>query len=379
VDNGATTYAYDADGQRVAKTTGSVTTDFIYDREGHVKLYNSSPASGSSPFVEVYVGGLHLGTYVLNSAITDTIFYYNHSDWLGTERARINLSGSVCETITSLPFGDGQTMRGTCVDISTMHFTGKERDTESGLDNFGARYNASSMGRFMTPDWADKPTSVPYANFGDPQSLNLYSYVRNNPLSRTDPTGHYEADRNGCNGNYNAKCEKKYRKRINRFELARKKDLNSKDPNVRAAAAAYGDLDEKNGVHVGFVDLGAGIKGEVGALSSGKGKLIDVEVTINSGLKGTSLQETVAHEGSHVGDDINFLTSYNFGTGKYDSGADFTGRQTEFRGYQAGAGVSHEHGFGPNDAQKINDYITDHYEQNYLNNNYFPDNANFPQ
>ena len=69
-------------------------------------------------------------------------------------------------------------------------FTGKERDSESGLDNFGARYNASSLGRFMTPDWAAKPTTVPYAKFGDPQSLNLYSYVENGPLDRIDRDGH---------------------------------------------------------------------------------------------------------------------------------------------------------------------------------------------
>jgi RHS repeat-associated protein len=50
-------------------------------------------------------------------------------------------------------------------------FTGKERDSESGLDNFGARYHASSLGRFMTPDWAAKRTTVPYASFGNPQSL----------------------------------------------------------------------------------------------------------------------------------------------------------------------------------------------------------------
>ncbi len=69
-------------------------------------------------------------------------------------------------------------------------FTSKERDAESGLDMFGARYYGSSLGRFMTPDWAAKPTAVPYAQFGNPQSLNLYSYVDNNPLSRVDLDGH---------------------------------------------------------------------------------------------------------------------------------------------------------------------------------------------
>jgi RHS repeat-associated protein len=74
--------------------------------------------------------------------------------------------------------------------LVTLKFTGKERDTESGLDEFGARYYGSSLGRFMTPDWAAKPTSVPYAHFGNPQSLNLYSYVQNNPTTVGDPDGH---------------------------------------------------------------------------------------------------------------------------------------------------------------------------------------------
>ena len=69
-------------------------------------------------------------------------------------------------------------------------FTGKERDSESGLDDFDARYYSSSMGRFMTPDWAARPTAVPYVVFGDPQSLNLYGYVRNDPVSRADADGH---------------------------------------------------------------------------------------------------------------------------------------------------------------------------------------------
>jgi len=46
------------------------------------------------------------------------------------------------------------------------------------------------MGRFMSPDWAAKPVTVPYAEFGDPQSLNLYSYVRNSPIARVDADGH---------------------------------------------------------------------------------------------------------------------------------------------------------------------------------------------
>jgi RHS repeat-associated protein len=68
--------------------------------------------------------------------------------------------------------------------------TGKERDAESGNDYFGARYYASSMGRFMSPDWSAQEEPVPYAKLENPQSLNLYSYVYNNPLARGDADGH---------------------------------------------------------------------------------------------------------------------------------------------------------------------------------------------
>jgi RHS repeat-associated protein len=76
--------------------------------------------------------------------------------------------------------------------------TGKERDAESGNDYFGARYYESSMGRFMSPDWSASPTGVPYASLSDPQTLNLYGYMRNNPLGGTDPTGHCPEDDYAC-------------------------------------------------------------------------------------------------------------------------------------------------------------------------------------
>lgn len=63
-------------------------------------------------------------------------------------------------------------------------FAGKERDAESNLDYFGARHYASSLGRFMTPDDGSDQDAR------DPQGWNLYSYVRNNPLNSTDPSGH---------------------------------------------------------------------------------------------------------------------------------------------------------------------------------------------
>src|SRR2546427_9048862 len=78
-------------------------------------------------------------------------------------------------------------------------FTGKERDAESGLDELVARYCSSALGRFTIPDWAANANAVPYADFGDPQSLNLYSYVKNNPLNFTDPDGHECFSDGSCN------------------------------------------------------------------------------------------------------------------------------------------------------------------------------------
>jgi len=73
------------------------------------------------------------------------------------------------------------------VCFSRSRYTGKERDTESGNDYFGARYYSSAMGRWMSPDRAGP-------NPSNPQALNLYRYGFNNPLRYTDPDGFYEQD-----------------------------------------------------------------------------------------------------------------------------------------------------------------------------------------
>ena len=76
------------------------------------------------------------------------------------------------------------------VYLSQSRYTGKERDTESGNDYFGARYYSSAMGRFMSPDWSAKEDPIPYAKLDDPQSLNLYRYVLDNPMASIDTDGH---------------------------------------------------------------------------------------------------------------------------------------------------------------------------------------------
>lgn len=77
---------------------------------------------------------------------------------------------------------------------NTIKFSGRYRDSETtaNLDYFGARYYSNTVGRFVSPDWADSPTTVPYARFGDPQTLNLYSYTENAPINRVDLDGHFD-------------------------------------------------------------------------------------------------------------------------------------------------------------------------------------------
>jgi RHS repeat-associated protein len=116
--------------------------------------------------------------------------HYYFSDHLGSHGVVENATATVCEQdIDYYPYGGVQ--NDYCPSVGQNYkLTGKERDSESGLDYFGARYNASPMGRFMTPDWAAEPVAVPYAVLPDPQTLNLYGYARNNPASKHDPDGH---------------------------------------------------------------------------------------------------------------------------------------------------------------------------------------------
>jgi RHS repeat-associated protein len=171
---GTVTYIYDAEGRRVGKaSSGTITNVYYYDVAGHLTTEISANSHS-----DIYAGNRHLATYQGNNV------FYNHASWLGTEAARSDATGTLCETISSLPFGDAQQTSGTC-SPSPVFFTGKERDTESGLDYFGARHYSSTMGRFMSPD----PSQLYFADPTNPQSLNLYTYVVNNPLKFVDPSG----------------------------------------------------------------------------------------------------------------------------------------------------------------------------------------------
>jgi RHS repeat-associated protein len=90
-------------------------------------------------------------------------------------------------------------------DVLSVKFTGKERDAESGLDYFGARYTSSAQGRFTSPD----PLMATPIRLIDPQEWNMYAYVRNNPLSLTDVTG-LDLWLQGCGNTNTATCQNNY-------------------------------------------------------------------------------------------------------------------------------------------------------------------------
>jgi RHS repeat-associated protein len=168
----AVSFTYDGDGRRVTKTSSAGTTTYVYDPLG-----NLAEESGALP---------------AGAAATS----YLTRDHLGSVRLVTNGSGGGCLGAHDyLPFGEeipGTLGRGSvpcypALDTqsdTTWKFGGQERDAESGLDYFGARYFSGAQARFTSPD-------APFADQHpeDPQSWNMYVYVRNNPLARVDPNG----------------------------------------------------------------------------------------------------------------------------------------------------------------------------------------------
>ena len=210
-----TGYIYDAAGIRVSKVNlnqfscnlgygYTPTSSYVLGLGGEqMTEFNVNSGVSTWAHTNVFSGGGLLATYsptgnstgsTLSGSTVRTSTYFALSDWLGTKRAEVGANGCV-STYASMPFGGGLNSNGNCTDPTEHHFTGKERDAESGLDYFGARYYASNMGRWMSPDWADKPEAVPYSSLDNPQSLNLYGYVLNNPLSQADPDGHCCCDK----------------------------------------------------------------------------------------------------------------------------------------------------------------------------------------
>ncbi len=224
VDSGTTgVYSYDAEGRRVAKTAAATSYEYLFDLGGRA-VTELVAGTATTNRTEAYAGGRHLATQ--NVALGTT--YFIHGDWLGTERARTNLSNTVVETCTSLPYGDNLSCTGS--DVSPLHFTGKMRDAETGLDEFPARYYSSTQGRWYSPDWASAQVPVPYADLHNPQTLNLYDYVGSDPSNHADADGHRDyAQSNSGNPCYNtASAECAAAKKAQNHEPAAKVEQRSK-------------------------------------------------------------------------------------------------------------------------------------------------------
>ncbi|MGA2170935.1 MAG: RHS repeat-associated core domain-containing protein [Terracidiphilus sp.] len=192
-------YVYDAEGRRTAKATLSqwpssclapssapgFTAQALYLRGSGGMQTTELTGTGTWVHTNFFSGPAPMATYASSGAT----FAFHLTDYLGSRRLLANAQGAILETCQNLPYGNGNPCATS--PMATEHlFTGKEHDTESVNDYFEARYYTSTAGRFMSPDWSAKISPVPYATMDDPQTLNLYAYVRNNPITGMDPDGH---------------------------------------------------------------------------------------------------------------------------------------------------------------------------------------------
>ncbi|MFZ3215703.1 MAG: RHS repeat-associated core domain-containing protein [Candidatus Acidiferrales bacterium] len=189
---GGLTYSYDGDGDRVQKSNGK-----IYWYGAGTQILDESDGSGNITDEYVYFGGKRVAHRVVSS---NSIYYYAE-DMLGSSRALATAAGALCYDADFYPYGGEHDYTNTC--SQNYKFTGKERDPETNNDNFDARYYSSAYGRFLSADWSSIPAPVPYANLTNPQTLNLYAMVSDNPESFADLDGHMAMTaqvQNDCTG-----------------------------------------------------------------------------------------------------------------------------------------------------------------------------------
>jgi RHS repeat-associated protein len=187
-------YTYTADGRRVKRVIGGVETWQIYGIEGELLAEYAAGAASSAPQKEYGYRGGQLLVVWDGSETGDRQLQWLVQDHLGSTRMVVDRSGSLggVRRHDFAPFGEelfaGAAIRsainGYSVDLVRQKFDGYERDSETGLDFAQTRYFSNIQGRFTSPD-------IPFADQieDDPQSWNLYSYVKNNPTIIIDPSG----------------------------------------------------------------------------------------------------------------------------------------------------------------------------------------------
>src|SRR5262249_23251560 len=121
----------------------------------------------------------HVVTY------TSGVTFFVLPDWLGNERVKSTQTANAEQSFANLPFGDGKAFWGPSVGLAgPAQFTGLEHDSESNLEHTMFRQYSRAQGRWLSPD--PDPGSM---DFTDPQSLNRYTYVSNDPVDFADPVG----------------------------------------------------------------------------------------------------------------------------------------------------------------------------------------------
>jgi RHS repeat-associated protein len=174
-------YTYDGDGNRVQKSNGK-----IYWYGAGSEVLDESDAAGNFTDEYVYFGGKRIAHRVISG---NSIYYYAE-DFLGSSRVITTATGTVCYEADFYPYGGERNITNNCPQ--NYKFEGKERDAETNNDDFGARYYSSQFGRWTSPDWSAIPEPVPYANLINPQTLNLYAMVHDNPETFADLDGHID-------------------------------------------------------------------------------------------------------------------------------------------------------------------------------------------
>lgn len=183
----AASYTYDGNGMRVVRSVvGGTTTVSIRSGSQVIAEYDNG-AAPSAPSREYIYNPASGSTTGLLAMISNGATTYYHSDHLSVRLTTDGTIGSpsygqVLSQEGHFPFGEVWYQSG---PINKWFFTGKERDSESGDDYFGARYYASTIARFLSPD----PSAGYFADPSNPQSMNLYAYVLNNPPGLIDPNG----------------------------------------------------------------------------------------------------------------------------------------------------------------------------------------------
>jgi RHS repeat-associated protein len=173
------TYSYDGDGRRAAKVGSKL---YWYGSGGEILAETNS--SGTTTAEYIFFGGKRIALLP-----TDTTAQYYVEDFLGSSRVVTQTSGTVCYDADFPPYGQERAYINSCSQ-NTYKFEGKERDAETQNDEFGARYYSWRFGRWLSADWSAVPVPVPYANLTNPQTLNLYAMVADDPESFADLDGH---------------------------------------------------------------------------------------------------------------------------------------------------------------------------------------------